>query len=395
MNIGRHAWLRLTPAYSIKLVEEILQVNRLFAKQEYKPKQILDPFCGTATTGLVSATHGHNCDLYDINPFLVWFGRAKAAQYDISRLDSIYQKVSTDLAKIDNFKRQWIPPMKNIERWWAPATLDILSCIRHYISTEFSEPIDGDSEINLLWIAFARLCIDSSSADFSHISVSFKDDTALYEMVELRNNYLSLLQNIFDSAKNTITGHITIYLSDSRLLKEKGMYDQVITSPPYPNRISYIRELRPYMYWLKFLETGEAAGELDWKAIGGTWGSATSKLYTWEKTVSKLPRSLLCTCKKIKESDSKNGFAMSQYVLKFFDDMFHHWSNLRAHLNEGADINYILGNSSFYGNYVETSDIVQEILLSLGYSNVNSRIIRKRNCKNHLYEYLITALWKG
>lgn len=86
---------------------------------------------------------------------------------------------------------------------------------------------------------------------------------------------------------------------------------------------------------------------------------------------------------------------MSQYVLKFFDDMFHHWSNLRAHLNEGADINYILGNSSFYGNYVETSDIVQEILLSLGYSNVNSRIIRKRNCKNHLYEYLITALWKG
>lgn len=38
------------------------------------------------------------------------------------------------------------------------------------------------------------------------------------------------------------------------------------------------------MYWLGFLESGEQAGNLDWKAIGGTWGSATSKLKDWEAT---------------------------------------------------------------------------------------------------------------
>ncbi|WP_322490103.1 hypothetical protein [Chloroflexus sp.] len=37
----------------------------------------------------------------------------------------------------------------------------------------------------------------------------------------------------------------------------------VITSPPYPNRMSYIRELRPYMYWLGYLNNGRDAGELD------------------------------------------------------------------------------------------------------------------------------------
>lgn len=42
------------------------------------------------------------------------------------------------------------------------------------------------------------------------------------------------------------------------------------TSPHYPNRISYIRELRPYMYWMKFLGEAREAGEMDWKAIGGT-----------------------------------------------------------------------------------------------------------------------------
>ena len=46
--------------------------------------------------------------------------------------------------------------------------------------------------------------------------------------------------------------------------------------------MSYIRELRPYMYWLGFLTNGRQAGELDWAAIGGTWGCATSNLNSWE-----------------------------------------------------------------------------------------------------------------
>src|SRR5205823_779155 len=64
------------------------------------------------------------------------------------------------------------------------------------------------------------------------------------------------------------------------VLPKRG-YPPVTTSPPYPNRMSYIRELRPYMYWLGYLSDGRAAGELDWKAIGGTWGCATSMLNTW------------------------------------------------------------------------------------------------------------------
>jgi DNA modification methylase len=38
---------------------------------------ILDPFSGTATTGLVAAEEGLSAQLFDINPFLVWFGNAK------------------------------------------------------------------------------------------------------------------------------------------------------------------------------------------------------------------------------------------------------------------------------------------------------------------------------
>lgn len=71
---GRHGWLRLTPAYSVKVVEELIaQIT------QDRPLRIFDPFCGTATTALSSAYHGHEGVTTDINPFLIWLGQAKTS----------------------------------------------------------------------------------------------------------------------------------------------------------------------------------------------------------------------------------------------------------------------------------------------------------------------------
>ena len=53
-----------------------------------------------------------------------------------------------------------------------------------------------------------------------------------------------------------------IILGDSRNVDKyfSEKFDLVITSPPYPNRMSYIRELRPYMYWLGHLNQPREAG---------------------------------------------------------------------------------------------------------------------------------------
>lgn len=56
-------------------------------------------------------------------------------------------------------------------------------------------------------------------------------------------------------------------------------------------------------------------------------------------------------------------------------------------------LNYILGNSSFYGNFVDTENIIKDTLAHLGYSDINSCIIRKRNSNKGLFEYRISARW--
>lgn len=391
-SLGRHGWLRLTPAYSVKLVHELLQCDTLF--QENRELSILDPFCGTATTGIVAAEKGYDCDLYDINPFLVWFGNIKSSNFNREELSSMLHNISDDLNHIVFIDTTfWIPPMKNIERWWNERTLKYLSFIRWYIESTWGE-LSEYGKHNLIWIAFARLCMETSAADFNHISVSFKDETQNVEWRETVELFISILRNIIESASIQLIGNVNIFNSDSRNLSYDGLYDLVITSPPYPNRISYIRELRPYMYWLGFLKSGEEAGKLDWEAIGGTWGSATSKLKDWESlNIAEMPLSLIETCSKIESSDAKNGRTMAQYVLKFFDDMFLHLSNLRTHLNKDARIYYILGNSSFYGNFVNTDEYISFFLKKLGYKNIKVDTIRKRNSKSGLLEFNINASW--
>src|SRR5215475_13794502 len=83
----RHGWLRLTPAYSVHLVRELLQ------GLGDAPGRVLDPFCGTGTTLLACAERGIDCTTVDLNPFLVWLARAKVARYEPAQVDAARELV--------------------------------------------------------------------------------------------------------------------------------------------------------------------------------------------------------------------------------------------------------------------------------------------------------------
>lgn len=385
-KLGRHGWLRLTPAYSVKLVEELLENG-------VESHLILDPFSGSATTGLVSAEQSKESYLYEINPFLIWFGNAKCRRYtpdEINAAKSISKAVVASI-KADLKQDCFVPDIHNIERWWCGATLPILAAIRYELEKWVGLPPSGPSG-DLLWIAFGRLVIETSSAAFNHVSMSFKDNVTSFDIDEIAALFLEILEAILSSASINPAGTATVLHFDSRGSEQTNRrYDRVITSPPYPNRISYIRELRPYMYWTGFLNEAREAGELDWKAIGGTWGIATSRLSGWKPSVNCLPASILSTANAIQASEGKNAFLMAQYVLKYFHDMYLHFDSLRSKLNENARINYIVGNSTFFGVPVRSDKLYEDILIQLGYREVGIRIVRKRNSKKELFEFDVHA----
>lgn len=236
--------------------------------------------------------------------------------------------------------------------------------------------------------------MDWSNAAFNHQSMSFKSARpSLFDEDErdlICNDFLRQTQTVMKGAWSNLTGEVKILAGDSREISAatKGPYDLVITSPPYPNRMSYIRELRPYMYWLGYLVNGRGAGELDWQAIGGTWGIATSRLQQWSANGVAIQHEGF---ENIIHRISENGPLLARYVHKYFVDIAQHLHGLKSVLAPGAQVYYIVGNSKFYNVLVPVEHIYASLLAQAGFRHIQIETLRKRNSKKELVEYCVKA----
>ena len=393
-GVARHDWLRLTPAYSYSLVKRSLS--------NVDPSSvILDPFAGTGTTGLVAAEYGMRAKLLDLNPFLVWLVRTKCRNYSHSEIRAARQQsiVVLDHTALSNGQDISVPPIHRIERWWDAETLDRLALLKYSIK----DLSTGSPQDDLLWIAFCRVMIAMSNAAFNHQSMSFRDTSGLqYGLFtcearshEVSERFDSEVKSILESAANNLSGAVAVSQDDARVMDSiaDGTVDVIHTSPPYPNRMSYIRELRPYMYWLGYLTNSRQAGELDWQAIGGTWGVATSRLSTWDATAHlPLGNELSSLLQQITASGKPNARLLAKYVHKYFYDMLDHFKEAYRVMKSGGRATYIVGNSSYYGNIVPAERWYAILLTAVGFKDVTVEVLRKRNSNKKLFEFKVECV---
>ncbi|MGE3675063.1 MAG: DNA methyltransferase [Polyangiaceae bacterium] len=384
-GLGRHGLLRLTPAYSLRLVEELLT---------HDPPRVglLDPFCGTGTTPLVGAARGVQSFATDVNPFLVWFAGVKTRLCSSAQLARIQAPArALVLALPGDGPLADVPPLHQIERWWSAQALFALQRIRGEIDARARR---RGWLRDALELALCRALIRVSNAAFNHPSMSFRAATeeagsrlAVYDVFGAE--LTEVLQALGDSPRVSAT----ILESDARSLRgiEAGSFDRVVTSPPYANRMSYVRELRPYMYWLGHLRQAREAGELDWQAIGGTWGVATSRLTHWQAGDAFRPQSLQRALRAIRKSEAKNAEILARYVERYFEDAWGHLVRCVELIHKPGSVDYIVGNSTFYGVIVPTERIYAEMLRELHAVDVRVVMLRKRNSKKELYEYRVTG----
>ena len=381
---GRHGWLRLTPAYSVKMVEQII------SELDYLPECVFEPFSGTGTTELVCSNKNIPVIAYEVNPFLVWLAKVKCSVYSPAVIEKLFKSASTITSIVSDIPPCDYPPMYNLERWWHSRQLNYLARIKAAIMDEKNSQV-----LDLLKIIFCRMVISLSNAAFNHVSTSFDDSGDSFDFIDEDGN--DLFMSFCEMLANTIIeqpkAKVIVEQRDSMYIpvEMRWKYDTLITSPPYPNRISYIRELRPYMYWLDYIHASADASALDWGTIGGTWGAATSKLATWEKKSDLLPGYLFDVAERIASADNKSAGLMANYVLKYFDDIAMHMKSVYETIKDGGTVHYIVGNSSFYGNAVPSDEIYQSILSTVGFKDEKAVIVRKRNCNKALYEYWISA----
>jgi len=388
---GRHGWIRLTPAYSIELVQTLVE-----GLGAHERPYVLDPFSGTGTTGLVCAKHGVPCDLYEINPFLAWLSETKTKRYTTPQLEATVAAASTVVsrAREAHGDKLWLPSIHNITRWWRPTILQVLSGICNAIREQA-----GDEQVsNLLKVAFCKILIGWSNAAFNHQSMSFKTDDgsripeSLATTKRILSSFEEAVRSIVSDARENPRATVRVLTHNSKQMPAGmgKMYSSVITSPPYTNRISYVREVRPYMYWLAFIDNARQASKLDWEAIGGTWGIATSWLMRWSPVgYFGSDAAFLRMIERIRLKSP----LLANYVHRYFEDMYSHFSSLRSVLRGDAEIHYIIGNSKFYDVIVPTEEICSGLLERFGFKETRIERLRRRTSKKQLHEYHVSAKW--
>lgn len=384
----RYGWLRLTPAYSVHLVADLLE------RHATAETTLLDPYCGTGTTALVCAERGVRCDTTDINPFLLWLARAKTVSYSARdrRAFVLRAALIAKQARRASGPAPWTPPIHQIEKWWSAPALSAIGRVMAGIrSVEEDTPTPA---IDLLEVAFCRTMIAHANVSFGHQSMSFKKaaDRGDDRDVDVAATWEQSVVEIADAAASEIRAVPSPILCDARDLRAKldrDRYGCVITSPPYPNRMSYIRELRPYMYWLGHLKDGRAAGELDWQAIGGTWGCATSNVAKWTPEVAaSIPYDGF---DDITARIAETSKVLGRYVEKYFHDMVAHCRSLFAVVAPGGTVHYIVGNSKFYDVMLPVEQIFAAMFESAGFEDAKVETIRKRTSKKELFEFVVSA----
>ncbi|MHA4819803.1 TRM11 family methyltransferase [Streptomyces aculeolatus] len=412
-DAGRHGWLRLTPAYSVSLV-------RRYAAEMPPGSVVTDPFSGTGTTPLAAAEHGLTGQSLDVNPFLIWLGKMKTAAYEPEHLRETRRALAPLVHRAEELLpgagELWEPELHNIGRWWARSALDALKAVRRALDVAAGGLPPGGRD--LLDVAFCRTLIASSNAAFNHQSMSFKEDgekegaegagggtvqvldlDAAREVLEtFRREAGTTLAN----AADPLPGTARVLHGDSRDMQPAAgrltPCDLLLTSPPYVNRMSYIRELRPYMYWMRHLRRAEDAGRLDWQAIGGTWGAATSRVRAWrppgpeadgvpEPVAGELAR----TQAAIRRDGGRNGPLLANYVGKYVHDMWGHFRAAYRNVRGGGRVVYVIGNSTFYGNPVPAQEWYAALLREAGFAGIEVEVIRKRNSNKALFEYAVSG----
>jgi hypothetical protein len=385
-----HRWFRLTPSYSPEVVKYLFK--EIDCNEE---TLILDPFLGKGTTTIETKTFGYKSIGVEINPILKNVSEyALTWEVDLSEfqrfIKDFLENVRTEFKKfkdnnIDDVVKVYpveIPKIYNVYRWWNADVLKHLLIIKGLLSK-----VDNINYYRLIWIAICSSALDTANVHRNHPTISFDDNHN--REIDVYKDFSEKIHEIYHDLKNKQWKKNgpkpNIILGDSKSLSKllNTNVDRVITSPPYPNRFSYVQTTRPQLFFMGIYDNSKQSTELDMESIGGTWGKATSDLQNITlRPSNEISNFLEDFIKKLRPRHE----LLCNYAIKYFNDMNTHINELSKIANPGFLGAYVVGNSRLSGVDIYTDVLLGKIFEIYGFNVRKIILLRKRGGKRKLYE---------
>lgn len=379
-----HDWFPYLEGYSPDFVGAIISEFAGTAKT------ILDPFCGSGTTALVSALRGRRGLYAEVNPVCQFVISAKASALTMSS------------RKRHDLSRRLLEIHDDLPRTLKSALPDVT--LRNAYEAAFSgRPSFDDASFNQ--ILRARTVADRLSADNPALDVLFtvavlrslvpgslmirRGDLRFRTAQELSREmpcFVSALQESLHIIASDLidaeaaSGTVQFIGADARQLSANlsAPVDAIITSPPYLNGTNYFRNTKLELWFLRQLSVKNQLRTYRDAAITSGINDVTVGK-SRGNGVGALSSSLIDTIKALEEDAYDQRIPMM--VEAYFREMAVVLQNFKAVSHKDTVVAIDLGDSCYGDIWVPTHDIICDLMAENGFSRSELVVLRERQSR--------------
>mgnify|MGYP005846743133 CR=1 FL=1 len=348
-------------------------------------EKVLDPFCGSGTTLVECALEGRHSFGTDINPLAVFLANTKVQtlSLDPDDIDHAFGKL------IDHLKDSVVPESQNSEReqylqkWFLPEYFRFIESARVSATT-----LDEKCK-NLVLALLSDMLREYSEQEPADLRIRRRKspypNKPILENLEYRMmQFSSLYRKSFEVVGKIESPNCAHCLSNSTpiglrdLIDKVGLFDGIVSSPPYATALPYIDTQRLSLVWLSLLGPSEllkkeaeltGSRELNKKALDENNAMIL-------QNYDELPESAVGLCGDLLNRLGVNdGFRrkatpalLYRYFVAMKSSLLSNWDALK----KGGKLCYLLGTNqtTIAGNktVIETPQLISDIGESLGYT---------------------------
>jgi DNA modification methylase len=227
-HIPIHNWFYYKEGFSRDFVELILKNLGL-----REGSWVLDPFCGVGTTQLTCKELGVNAVGVDLAELPVFVSRVKTANYDVNLLKEASKRIFSE-----RFKKENSSGISSfVKKAFPRHILEDVLFFRGIVDEIEDDTVKGFFKLGLMRAAIQTSYIVK---DGGVLKIVKRENIPPFRKF-YRNKIKRMLKDL--EGFKALGSKVVTIKADSRNLSflEEGMFDAVITSPPYLNKIEYTK----------------------------------------------------------------------------------------------------------------------------------------------------------
>lgn len=266
-SVPYHQWFKYREGFASELITELISMSGA------QPGEcIIDPFCGSGTTNVVSILNGYDTLGLDVNPMSAFITSAKVDHYKQSDLDlaSAYLESLKSFSEHD-FKIYY----EDIRKYFNESNFRELVRIKTFLNT-----LNDSKAKNILLVAFNSIIMDCSDRKRDGNGLKMRQ-TKVDNVMQIFQSKVELIISDINSIKpnELATGHgvyNTAYELYDEYLKSfsTNKPGAIIFSPPYANSFDYFESYKLELVFGDYATGMTGINELRKKAVRSFIGAS-------------------------------------------------------------------------------------------------------------------------